>query len=52
MRDGDLDLSTMDLNGKHVKRITNTLGYDGGACSVRMERKLSGSLQAKKPRKK
>ena len=31
MRDGDLDLYTMDLNGKNVKRITNMLGYDGGA---------------------
>ena len=31
MRDGDLDLYTMDLNGNNVKRITNMLGYDGGA---------------------
>jgi Tol biopolymer transport system component len=31
MRDGDLDLYTMDLNGKHVKRLTDELGYDGGA---------------------
>lgn len=31
MRDGDLELYTMNLKGKNVKRITNTLGYDGGA---------------------
>jgi len=31
MRDGDLELYTMDLKGKKVKRITHELGYDGGA---------------------
>ena len=31
MRNGDLDLYTMDLNGQHVKQITYDLGYDGGA---------------------
>ncbi len=31
MRDGDLELYTMNLDGTNVKRITNTLGYDGGA---------------------
>jgi len=31
MRDGDLELYTMNLEGKNVKRITNALGYDGGA---------------------
>ena len=31
MRDGDLELYTMNLNGKKVKRITHSLGYDGGA---------------------
>jgi Tol biopolymer transport system component len=30
MRDGDLDLYEMTLDGK-VKRLTNTPGYDGGA---------------------
>ncbi|HEV2664952.1 MAG TPA: hypothetical protein VG324_08575, partial [Blastocatellia bacterium] len=30
LRDGDLDISTMDKNGKNVKRLTNELGYDGG----------------------
>ena len=30
MRDGDLDIYTMDLDGKNVKRLTNELGYDGG----------------------
>jgi len=29
-RDGDLDIYTMDANGKNVKRLTNELGYDGG----------------------
>ena len=31
VRDGDLDLYSMDLKTYKVKRITNTLGYDGGA---------------------
>ena len=31
MRDGDLELYTMNIKGKNVKRITNALGYDGGA---------------------
>ncbi|MBK7382866.1 MAG: PD40 domain-containing protein [Flavobacteriales bacterium] len=31
MRDGDLDLYTMNIDGSDVKRVTNTLGYDGGA---------------------
>lgn len=31
MRDGDLDLYTMNIDGGDVKRITSTLGYDGGA---------------------
>ena len=31
IRDGDLNLYTRNLNGKNVKRITNTLGYDCGA---------------------
>jgi Tol biopolymer transport system component len=30
MRDGDLDIYTMDGNGKHVRRLTTELGYDGG----------------------
>jgi TolB protein len=30
MRDGDLDIYTMDLNGKNVRRLTNQIGYDGG----------------------
>lgn len=30
MRDGDLDIYTMDLDGKNVKRLTNEVGYDGG----------------------
>jgi TolB protein len=31
MRDGDLELYSMDLNGRHMKRLTHELGYDGGA---------------------
>jgi hypothetical protein len=30
MRDGDLDIYTMDADGKNVRRLTNELGYDGG----------------------
>ena len=30
MRDGDLDIYTMDANGKNVRRLTTELGYDGG----------------------
>ena len=31
MRNGDLDLYTMNLDGSDVKQVTNELGYDGGA---------------------
>ena len=31
IRNGDLDLYSMDLKTKKVTQITNTLGYDGGA---------------------
>jgi Tol biopolymer transport system component len=30
-RDGDLELYVMDRDGRNVKRLTNTPGYDGGA---------------------
>jgi TolB protein len=30
-RSGDLELWTMDIDGKNQKQITNGLGYDGGA---------------------
>jgi len=30
-RDGDLELYSMKLNGTDVRRITNRVGYDGGA---------------------
>lgn len=30
MRDGDLDIYSMDPNGRNVKRLTWELGYDGG----------------------
>ncbi len=29
-RDGDLDIYTMNADGTEVRRLTNTLGYDGG----------------------
>ena len=29
-RDGDLDIYTMDADGKNVRRLTHELGYDGG----------------------
>lgn len=31
VRDGDIELYRMDKNGKNVKRLTFTPGYDGGA---------------------
>jgi Tol biopolymer transport system component len=31
VRDGDLELYSMDESGGNVKRLTNTPGYDGGA---------------------
>jgi TolB protein len=30
LRNGDLDIYSMDANGKHVKQLTHELGYDGG----------------------
>ncbi|MFN0151418.1 MAG: TolB family protein [bacterium] len=31
LRDGDLDLYSMNADGTDVRRLTSTLGYDGGA---------------------
>ena len=31
VRDGDIELYRMDADGKNVKRLTHTPGYDGGA---------------------
>jgi len=31
LRDGDLDLYSMNVDGSDVRRLTSTLGYDGGA---------------------
>jgi TolB protein len=31
VRDGDLELYSMNIDGSQVKRLTHTLGYDGGA---------------------
>ena len=30
MRNGDLDIYTMDLDGRNVKQLTSEVGYDGG----------------------
>src|SRR5205807_466533 len=30
LRNGDLDIYTMDADGSHVKQLTHELGYDGG----------------------
>jgi len=30
LRNGDLDIYSMDTDGKHVKQLTHELGYDGG----------------------
>jgi Tol biopolymer transport system component len=38
--DGDLDLYVMDLKSLKVKRITNKLGYDGGAWFSRDGKKI------------
>ena len=37
---GDLDLWTMRTDGSHKKRITNKVGYDGGAVFSRNGKKL------------
>jgi len=37
---GDLDLWTMRIDGSHKQRITNKVGYDGGAVFSRDGRKL------------
>lgn len=31
LRDGDLEIYTMNVDGTNVRRLTHTLGYDGGA---------------------
>ena len=33
-RTGDLELWTMDIDGKNLKQLTFGLGYDGGAFSL------------------
>ena len=30
LRDGDLDIYTMNIDGSNLRRLTHTLGYDGG----------------------
>lgn len=32
MRNGDMDLYTMNIDGTDVRQITTEVGYDGGAC--------------------
>lgn len=40
VRDGDIDLYTMDLDGKNVHRLTDAPGYDGGAFFSHDGRKI------------
>jgi Tol biopolymer transport system component len=40
MRDGDLDIYTMNANGTNVKRLTTELGYDGGPFFSRDGKKI------------
>jgi len=40
LRDGDLDLYTMNPDGSEVTRITHELGYDGGAFFSRDGKRL------------
>ncbi|MFM7203143.1 MAG: hypothetical protein ACKO6N_20335 [Myxococcota bacterium] len=40
VRDGDIELYTMDINGQNLKRITHTPGYDGGAFFSHDSKKL------------
>ncbi|MFL6230646.1 MAG: TolB family protein [Pyrinomonadaceae bacterium] len=40
VRDGDLELYSMDADGTHVRRLTNELGYDGGAFYSRDGRQI------------
>lgn len=42
VKDGDLDLYVMDLKTKKEIRVTNTLGYDGGAWFSPDGKKLFG----------
>jgi len=43
MRDGDLELYTMRLDGSDVRRLTGTVGYDGGAFFSPTGRRSSGA---------
>jgi TolB protein len=45
-KDGDLDLYVMELATGKEKRITNTLGYDGGAWFSPMEKRSYGEQAA------
>jgi TolB protein len=40
VRDGDLELYSMNIDGSEVKRLTHTLGYDGGAFFSPDNRKI------------
>jgi Tol biopolymer transport system component len=40
VRDGDLELYSMNTDGTEVKRLTHTLGYDGGAFFSPDSRKI------------
>ncbi|MDP2272776.1 MAG: M28 family peptidase [Archangium sp.] len=50
-RDGDLELYRMDKDGKNVKRLTNTPGYDGGAFFNRDCSKIVWRASRPKPGK-
>lgn len=51
VRDGDLELYRMDADGKNVKRLTFTPGYDGGAFFNRDCTKLVWRASRPKPGK-
>ena len=51
VRDGDIELYRMDRDGKNVKRLTHTPGYDGGAFFNRDCSKLVWRASRPKPGK-
>ncbi|WP_315821842.1 hypothetical protein [Paraflavitalea speifideaquila] len=48
VKDGDIELYIMDLRSGKEKRITHTLGYDGGAWFSPDGKRSSGALPALK----
>ena len=51
-RTGDLELWTMDIDGKNLKQLTFGLGYDGGAFFSHDSKKLYSVLLDQKPMQK